>query len=84
MMDTCIQAIVIVLALALTGCGHDPQPPSPAPTSTPPYSACLPRPAPLPPIATVEQVRERHDRLDTLYLDCASRLKQTLNAWPGN
>ena len=41
----------------------------------PPYAACLPKPAPLPPIATIEQVRAGQDRLDMIYADCAARLR---------
>lgn len=77
MMDACAQAIAIILLLAMSGCApavrHAPKP-------VPPYAACLPRPAPLPAIATVEQVRARHDALDRLYGDCASRLRQNLDA----
>lgn len=66
------------LLILLAGCASVDRPPPPKPH--PPYAACLPKPAPLPPIATVEQVRARHDQLDTLYLDCAARLRKNLEA----
>ena len=54
---------------------HEPPPPK-----RPPYAACLPAPAPLPAIATVEQVRARHDALDKLYGDCAARPRKNLES----
>lgn len=71
----------IYFLLFLSACSiADRAPPQIKPSSHPPYAACLPKPAPLPPIATVEQVKARHDALDKLYLDCAARLRANLDS----
>lgn len=78
MMDGCAQALMAVLLIALAACApleHEP-PPKPAP----PFVGCKTPPPPLPPIATVAQVRARHDRLDKLYLDCSERARRNAAA----
>ncbi len=76
MMDACGQVLAVLLLVALSGCAAPSSPPRPEP----PYRACLAAPPKLPAIATVEQVRARHDQLDKLYLDCAERLRRTVEA----
>lgn len=58
------------ILLLLTACAA-PAPPKHAA----PFAGCLAAPPKLPKIATVAQVRARHDALDRLYLDCAERLR---------
>ena len=66
-------AFVPLLACACTAATHPP-----APKPAPSFASCLPRPMPLPVIATVEQLRTRHDALDKLYLDCSARLRRNV------
>jgi hypothetical protein len=80
MIDTCTQALAVILLMALSGCGHIGRPGYDPPPLKAPFAACANKPAPLPAIATVEQVRARHDRLDALYVDCAARLRANLDA----
>lgn len=66
------------IALLLAACAV-PAPPKLAA----PFAACLAAPPKLPKIATVKQVRARHDALDRLYLDCAERARRNAEATKG-
>lgn len=67
------------LLLLLAGCAT-PDPLPPPPKTAAPFAGCLAAPPPLPPIATVKQLKARHDALDRLYPDCATRARRNAEA----
>lgn len=67
-----------LITFMLAACSSEPVELPPRPE--PPFRECKAPPAPLPPIATIEQVRARHDVLSVLYLDCAERARRNAAA----
>lgn len=69
-----------LLALSLTGCVAPAADEARRPE--PPFRACLALPVPLPPLRTIEALKAREERLEFVALDCAERLRRTVEAWP--
>lgn len=70
-----------VLLLAVAGCDPAIHPAHLSARPQPPFAACLQKPKKLPAIATGAQVRARHDQIDRLYDDCATRALRNAQAF---